>query len=176
MGETAAGAARDAADREPVDADLNVAAARSAGGWRRGQAPVIAAVAAGGVVGAVARYQAGLWWPTAAGQFPWTTLAINTIGCGLIGVLLVLLTDVFPGRRLARPLLGTGVLGGFTTFSTYAVDSQRLIAAGHAGLALGNLAGTVATAMLAVTAATWLTRRAVAASRGPAVARPTEAR
>lgn len=176
MDDAATGAASDAAHREPVDADVGVAAERSVGGWRRGEAPVVAAITGGGVVGAVARYQAGLWWPTAAGQFPWTTLVINAVGCGLIGVLLVLLTDVFPGRGLARPLLGTGVLGGFTTFSTYAVDSQRLMATGHAGLALGNLAGTVATAMLAVTAATWLTRRAVAASRGPAVARPTAAR
>jgi len=122
---------------------------------------VVAVIAAGGVVGAALRYQAGLWWPTRTGTFPWTTFGINVVGCALIGVLLVLVTDVFTRQRLPRPLLGTGVLGGFTTFSTYAVDIQRLVATGHATLGLADLAGTVVAALAAVTVATRLTRCAL---------------
>lgn len=146
---------------EPAEADLS---AEHAWPLRRGPPDAIATVAvvaAGGVVGALARYQAGQWWPTADGRFPWTTLGINGVGCALIGVLMVLVTNVFTVHRLIRPLLGTGVLGGFTTFSTYAVDSQRLIATGHAGLGLANLGLTVLVAIAAVTAGTSLARMSV---------------
>ncbi len=76
---------------------------------------MVAVIAGGGVLGSLARYAAGLWWPTGTGRFPWTTLGVNAVGCALISVLLVLVTDVFSVHRLVRPLLGTGVLGGFTT-------------------------------------------------------------
>ena len=122
------------------------------------EASVVAAVALGGVVGAIARYEAGLIWPSAPGTFPWTTFGINVLGCALIGILIVLVSEVCTRNRLLRPLLGTGVLGGFTTFSTYAYDIQRLIRTGHAVLAVGYLAGTVAAAVLAVSATTALTR------------------
>lgn len=143
---------------QPVDPDVDIAVERSRGG---GELAVVGVIALGGVLGAVARYEAGQWWPTRAGTFPWTTFGINVLGCALIGVLLVLVTDVFTRQRLLRPLLGTGVLGGFTTFSTYAVDIQRLVATDHAGLALADLVATVLAALAAVTAATRLTRWAV---------------
>ena len=84
-------------------------------------------------------------------------------GCVLIGVLMVLVTEVFPARRLLRPLLGVGVLGGFTTFSTYAVETAQLLRAGATVAAAAYLVGTVAAAV----PATWLglaaTRRMVRA-------------
>lgn len=128
---------------------------------RGGKTAVLCVISAGGVLGAVARYEAALAWPTRQAHFPWTTLAVNVLGCALIGVLLVLVNSVFSGRRLLRPFLGTGVLGGFTTFSTYAVDIQRLIATGHPGRAAGYLLATLVAALAAVTAATWLTRHAI---------------
>ncbi len=147
------------AAREPVDADTGLTEGHAA---RPALEPVtLAVISAGGVLGALARFQAGVWWPTGPGRFPWTTFGINVVGCALIGVLLVLASDVFTTRRLLRPFLGTGVLGGFTTFSAYVVDSQRLTGNGHADIALAYLAGTVAAAMAAVTAATRLTRLAV---------------
>lgn len=146
---------------EPVDPD--VGGTPAAGGPLRGGVPVVAAVAAGGVLGALARYGAGVAWPTRPAAFPWTTFVINVLGCALIGVLLVLVTDVWSGRRLVRPFLGTGLLGGFTTFSTYAVDGQRLLADGHLGIGSGYLVGTLVAALLAVTAAARLTRAAVSA-------------
>ncbi|MFE6740644.1 fluoride efflux transporter FluC [Streptomyces tubercidicus] len=117
--------------------------------WQ-GQWPVIGVVAAGGGLGAAARYGAVLLWPTGAGTFPWTILAVNVVGCALMGVLMVMVTEVWSDHRLVRPFLGTGVLGGFTTFSTYAVDIQRLIDAGHPAAAMATLAGTVLAALAAV--------------------------
>ncbi|MEU8777426.1 CrcB family protein [Streptomyces sp. NPDC048606] len=134
--------------------------------------PVLAAVAAGGAVGAAARYGAGLLWPAEGpGAFPWTTLWINVVGCALIGVLMVLVAE--GDRRahpLVRPFAGTGVLGGFTTFSAYALDFSRLLDDGAAGRALAYAALTVVGALGAVWAAATLTRRAVgsAPSAGPA--------
>ncbi|MEU9127446.1 fluoride efflux transporter CrcB [Kitasatospora sp. NPDC048540] len=125
----------------------------------------MAVVAVGGALGAVARYGAGLLRPAAPAAFPWTTLLINTAGCAAIGVLLVLVTEARWGHPLLRPFLGTGVLGGFTTFSTYTVDVQRLIDLGEPGRALSYLLGTVLAALAAVWAAATLTRLAVVGRR-----------
>ncbi|MFF8034441.1 MULTISPECIES: fluoride efflux transporter CrcB [unclassified Streptomyces] len=125
----------------------------------RGQASVIAAVALGGGLGAAARYGVSLLWPTPATGFPWATLAVNTAGCAAIGVLMVIVTDVRAAHRLVRPFFGTGVLGGFTTFSTYAVDVQRLVADGHARTGLAYLAATVPAAIAAVWCGAAGTRR-----------------
>jgi CrcB protein len=111
---------------------------------------VVAAVAAGGVVGAEARYGLALALPHAPGEWPWSTLVANVTGCLLIGVLMVLVTERLRVHPLVRPLLGVGVLGGYTTFSTYSVDVLTGFGAGHAGPALLYLAVTPA---LAVTAA-----------------------
>ncbi|MEU8545427.1 fluoride efflux transporter CrcB [Streptomyces roseoverticillatus] len=127
----------------------------------RGQGAVVCAVSLGGGAGAVARYGAGLLWPAPAGAFPWTTFLINVVGCALIGVLLTVISELAAPHRLLRPFLGTGVLGGFTTFSTYAVDIQRLSAHGHLATALAYLAGTLAAALAAVWAAATATRAAL---------------
>ncbi|MFC5720282.1 CrcB family protein [Streptomyces gamaensis] len=123
----------------------------------RGQLPVVCVVSLGGGLGAAARYGAGLLWPTADGAFPWTTFFVNAVGCALIGVLLAAI-DALGAHRLLRPFLGTGVLGGFTTFSTYAVDIQRLAGEGRTALAFAYLAGTLVTALVAVWAAAGATR------------------
>jgi CrcB protein len=88
----------------------------------------------------------------AGGGFPWTTFGINVVGCAVIGVFMVVITDVWAAHRLVRPFFGTGVLGGFTTFSTYAVDIQKLVDEGHPRTALAYLAAT----LIAALAAVWL--------------------
>jgi CrcB protein len=110
------------------------------------RAPVVSAVAVGGALGAAGRYGAG----SALGGSAVGTIVVNLSGCLLIGVLTVLVGEVWAGHRLLRPFLGTGVLGGYTTFSGYALDAQRLIVDGRPGAALAYLLGTVAGALLAV--------------------------
>jgi CrcB protein len=114
-------------------------------GW-----PVICAVSLGGAVGSLARWALAAAMPAGRAGFPWATFITNASGCLLIGVLMVLVTEVWAGRRLLRPFLGIGVLGGYTTFSTYTVDVTRLVSAGRAGTALAYLAGTAVAAFVAV--------------------------
>ncbi|MFI8101711.1 fluoride efflux transporter CrcB [Streptomyces sp. NPDC086023] len=136
------------------DVDLHVPAHRAE---RPG--PVLTAVAAGGALGALARYAVGLAWPAAPEAFPWGTFGVNVLGCALIGVLMVLVGE--GGRRahpLVRPFLGVGVLGGFTTFSTYAVEFSRLLDAGEAGTALAYAGATLGGALGAVWLAASVTR------------------
>ncbi|CAL9461836.1 Putative fluoride ion transporter CrcB [Streptomyces sp. enrichment culture] len=169
----APGEAPDGGVTDP-DVDLRVPAHRAETAGAHAVA-VLAAVAAGGALGACARYGLTLLWPVAPGGFPWSVLAVNAAGCALIGVLMALLEE--PGGRasdgrgpggarprhpLARPFLGTGVLGGFTTVSAYALDAVRLLEEGAAGTALLYLGATLAAALGAVWAATAATRAAVA--------------
>lgn len=127
----------------------------------REQAPVIAAVAVGGAIGACARYAVALALPTPVGGFPWATLATNVSGCALMGVLMVAITELWVGHRLLRPLLGTGVLGGYTTFSTFAGDVDTLLAAGQPVPALIYLVTTPVAVLIATWSAASLTRRLV---------------
>lgn len=134
--------------RTDPDVDLRVPADRRELTAR--PATVLAAIAAGGVLGALAR--AGLQHavPHPPTGFAWATFTINTFGCLLIGVLMAVLGHLDGGPPLARPFLGVGVLGGFTTFSTYAVDVQQAIVVGAPGTALAYLAATVLGALVAV--------------------------
>ena len=110
----------------------------------------IAAIAVGGALGAITRWGVAEALPHDAGQFPWATLLANVSGCFLIGVLMVLVIERWPERRLIRPFFGTGILGGFTTFSTYAVDTRALLSADRPGVALAYLVGTVVLGLVAV--------------------------
>lgn len=134
--------------------------------------PVVTVVAAGGAVGALLRYGASrLWrnggdahavWRVGEAAFPWTTLVVNAVGCFLMGVLTVALKERFTrAPRLLNPFLGTGVLGGFTTFSSYTDDTRRLLENDQAGTALGYLVLTVAAALAGVSLGAVLTRAAL---------------
>ncbi|MCH0541915.1 CrcB family protein [Streptomyces sp. MUM 203J] len=125
----------------------------------RAEWPVLAAVAVGGGLGAVGRYGLAVVWPAEPGAFPWVTLVTNALGCAVMGVFMVLLDEVWRPHRLVRPFFGTGVLGGFTTFSTYAVDAHGLLERGKPGTAAGYLVGTLAAALGAVAVAAWATGR-----------------
>jgi CrcB protein len=86
-----------------------------------------------------------------ADAFPWAVFWVNVAGCAVIGAFTVLVTE---GARaphpLLRPFFGTGVLGGFTTFSAYALDVHRLHEAGEPLLGLLYLGGTLLAALAAV--------------------------
>lgn len=143
---------------EPVDPDVDLHIREQRRELRRRSWSVLTAIAAGGALGASARYGVSLAIPHAPGTVPWATLLINVTGCLLIGVLMVLILEVWMAHRLVRPFLGVGVLGGYTTFSTYAVEAEQLIGAGRPGLALAYMAGTVVAALIAVETGIGVTR------------------
>jgi CrcB protein len=105
---------------------------------------MIAAVAAGGAVGAVARYmlgtQIGHWFGTG---FPWHTLAVNVIGCAIMGVLTELFALTWSPSLELRLFLTVGVLGGFTTFSAFSLDAILLMERNAWGPAFAYIAGSV---------------------------------
>lgn len=109
-------------------------------------------MAVGGVIGSLARYGLAEAFPHALGDFPWATFITNVLGCFAIGVLLARITP--RSHPLLRPFLGTGILGGFTTFSTFAVDTERLLHV-HLLVALAYYFGTVTAALLAALIGEW---------------------
>jgi fluoride exporter len=111
---------------------------------------LLAAVGGGG--GALARWGLAEAVPRSPGGWPWATLAVNLAGCLLIGVLLAVLAARRPDDERLQVLLGTGVLGGFTTFSAFAVETTDLLFAGSAGLAIGYVLASVLGGVLAVAA------------------------
>lgn len=145
--------------RVDPDVDLRLPADRHE--LAAGRSSVLAAIAAGGVVGASARALIQQALPAREGDFPWATLGVNLAGCLLIGMLMVFIGRRRSDRRLLRPFAGVGVLGGFTTFSTYVVEIQQAVAAGAVPAALSYLLGTVFGALLAVAAGTALAERLV---------------
>jgi fluoride exporter len=148
---------------DPVDPDVDLHVPLDRAELVRHHVSVLAAIAAGGAVGALARHLVGEALPTAPGAFPWGTFLINVSGSLLIGILITALGLLPAHHRLVRPFLGVGLLGGFTTFSTYAVQSHELVRSGRPVLALAYLGGTVLAAVLAVVGGVLLVRRLAAA-------------
>lgn len=140
---------------EPMDSDVDLKDPAQRSELRRKHGLVLLVIAAGGVLGALLRYQLGRWWPSPVPQFPWTTLIINVSGCLVIGCFMVMITERWSPHALVRPFIGTGLLGGYTTFSTYVVDIVILARAGHLATAGLYLIG----ALLGVTLGMLITRR-----------------
>jgi CrcB protein len=146
---------RDAPQDEVIDPDVDLHVPRQRAELRQAPWAILGTISAGGVLGALARYGVS----EAFGSV-WATFAINVSGCLLIGVLMVLITERPATHRLVRPFLGVGVLGGYTTFSTYIVDTQRMVGNGDPRTALLYLAVTPLAALVAVYVGVRSTRRA----------------
>ena len=129
-----------------------------------GHAPVdrsaLAVVAAGGVVGSLGRWAVGLALPHADGDFPWSTFLVNVSGALAMGLLVEFLVARPGTHRLARPFVGVGVLGGWTTFSALAVDAVGLAAGHHLQTAILYVGATFLVGTLAVAAGVAAGRRA----------------
>jgi CrcB protein len=106
--------------------------------------------ALGGALGAVARWAVAAAMHRTPGDWPWATLTVNLVGCLLLGVLLGVLAVRRPDDDRLRTFLGAGVLGGFTTFSAFAVEVLDLAAAGALVAAAGYVVGSVVSGVLAV--------------------------
>lgn len=115
-------------------------------------------IAVGGAIGALARYGVTRAWPVVPGQFPWSTWMVNTTGGFCLGLVLGAVTlgaQIHPRRRA---FVATGVLGAFTTFSTWAVDVDRLSGHHHVGLALVDVVGSIAVGLVALVAGAAIVR------------------
>ena len=109
---------------------------------------MLGVVALGGAAGALLRYGLSEAFPDPADGFPWTIFAVNVVGCAILATL-----PAIPVLRLhpvLPPLLGPGVLGGFTTLSTFAEQARALVAGGHVVTATAYVVGSVAVGLVAV--------------------------
>ena len=113
----------------------------------------ILAIAAGGAVGSVLRYGLSTWVHALLGRgFPYGTLAVNVLGCLAMGVLFVLLVERMGESAVWRAGLLIGVLGGFTTFSTFSIETFNLIEQGAWVRAVANMSGS----LVLCVGATWI--------------------
>jgi CrcB protein len=117
---------------------------------RRGDAGLLAVVAAGGVLGSLARYAVGLALPHVSGAFAWSTFLVNVTGSLAMGVLVVWVLSMDRPHPWLRPFLGVGVLGGWTTFSSYALDTHAMVQVGHGPVAAAYLVGSLVAGLVAV--------------------------
>ncbi|WP_328708736.1 fluoride efflux transporter CrcB [Microbispora hainanensis] len=146
-------------DREeadlPVDPDVDLRHApdpfRTPAPPARGRTwDVLAVIALGGGAGAVARYLVGQAFPGPPTGFPWGTFLINVTGCFALGLLMVFVLDVWPPSRYVRPFFGVGVLGGFTTFSTFSVEIVDRVSHGAGVVAGAYAAASLVAGLVAV--------------------------
>jgi CrcB protein len=113
--------------------------------------PIALAVALGGGVGALARYELDRFVERRSDSvFPWSTFLINVSGCFVIGVVVAALVDRHHTPAWLRVGLVVGVVGGYTTFSTFAQESLDLVEARDVAVAAAYMAGSVALGLLAV--------------------------
>jgi fluoride exporter len=120
----------------------------------------LAAVFAGGFAGALARAGLVEALPHGVGEWPWATFVANVAGAFALGYFTTRLQERLPLSAYRRPLLGTGLCGALTTFSTVQLELLRMLDAGRAGLAAAYALASVATGFAAVAVATNLVRRA----------------
>jgi CrcB protein len=127
----------------------------------RARPAVLAAIAIGGAVGAPARYEMTRLVHPGAGGFPWATFWVNVTGSFLLGVLLVVFLGRWPSAQYLRPFIAVGVLGAFTTYSTYMVDADLLVHDHHVTTAVLYLLSSVVVGLIAVWAGIVTGRAAV---------------
>jgi fluoride exporter len=122
--------------------------------WR-----TIAAIFVGGALGTLARAALAEAFPHAATAWPWPTFTVNIVAAFLLGYFVTRLQERLPLSSYRRPLLGTGVCGGLSTFSTMEVEILKMLSAHAYGLAAGYAAASIAAGYAALHLATALVRR-----------------
>jgi fluoride exporter len=119
----------------------------------------LAAIFAGGSIGALLRVAIAQQITPAAPAWPWATFIVNVAGTFMLGYFATRLQERLPLSAYRRPLLGTGLCGGLTTFSTFQVELVKMIAAGRVGLAVGYAAASIAAGFAAIVLASAAVRR-----------------
>ncbi|WP_231495950.1 CrcB family protein [Cellulomonas sp. HZM] len=128
--------------------------------------PVVAWIVLGGALGTTARAALETWFPARAGSWPWTTFVINLVGSFVLGLLLQSLAVRGPDegvRRTVRLGVGTGIVGGFTTYSTFVLETDRLVRGGHAAVGFSYALVSVVVGIAAAGAGMALAQRRAAA-------------
>jgi CrcB protein len=120
----------------------------------------IAAIFAGGFLGAVARAELTQVLPHNSDQWPWATFIVNIVGAFLLGYFTTRLQERLALSAYRRPFLGTGICGGLTTFSAMQLELLNMLDGDHYGLAIAYAAASIGLGFLAVALATNLVRRA----------------
>jgi CrcB protein len=121
--------------------------------------PELLAIACGGALGALARIGVSQAFPAVAGSWPWATFAVNIAGALMTGYFVTRLQERLPVSTLRRPLLGTGLCGALTTFSTVQIELLRMVDQHRYGLAAGYLVASVLGGYFAVFASSAAVRR-----------------
>jgi CrcB protein len=119
----------------------------------------VAAIFAGGALGAFARAGLAQAFPSSPAHWPWPTFAVNILGALLVGYFVTRLQERLPLSSYRRPLLGTGLCGGLTTFSTVQVELVHMLTAGEYLLAFAYGLVSVAAGCVAVQVGTAVVRR-----------------
>jgi fluoride exporter len=120
----------------------------------------LGAIFLGGALGGGLRTGLSELAPTHAGHWPWTTFAVNLVGCFLLGYFVTRLQERLPITAYRRPLLGTGICGGLTTFSTFQLELLRMFDRGDVPLALFYAIASVVAGFAGLMLGTALVRRA----------------
>jgi CrcB protein len=119
----------------------------------------LAAIFAGGFLGAIARVAMSEWLPHSSSEWPWATFTVNVVGTFLLGYFATRLQERLPVSAYRRPLLGTGFCGALTTFSTVQIELLGMLDAGRAGLAAAYAGATIVAGLGAMRLATGMVRR-----------------
>jgi CrcB protein len=140
-------------DSLPVDSDVppdDPGLHRRLGETFAGRWDILAVISVGGALGSLCRWGLAEALPHQPGSIAWSTVTANVSGAFALGVLMVLAVDAWPRSRYLRPLVGVGLLGGYTTFSTAMLDLRSLFAEGEALRAAGYVSVTLVPGLLAV--------------------------
>jgi CrcB protein len=120
----------------------------------------LVAIYVGGALGGALRTGLSELAPTHPGHWPWATFSVNLVGCLLLGYFITRLQERLPVTAYRRPLLGTGLCGGLTTFSTFQLELVRMLDRGDPLIALAYAAASIAAGFAGVLLGTGLVRRA----------------
>jgi CrcB protein len=125
----------------------------------RNDPAVLAAIALGGALGAPARYGVAQLIAVSADDFPWATFLINVSGSFALALFFAFVVERYPPTRYLRPFVATGFLGAYTTYSTFAVETDVLVKDGHVALALAYVTATLVLGVVATWAGLFVGRR-----------------
>jgi fluoride exporter len=120
----------------------------------------LGAIFAGGAIGGAVRTALEQAAPPKPGSWPWTTFVVNVVGCLLLGYFVSRLQERLPVTAYRRPLLGTGICGGLTTFSAFQLELLRMLDHGDVLLAVAYASGSIAAGFAGVMIGTNIVRRA----------------